>query len=265
MLFNEVNYTADISYLTNVFIYEYDISKANINILYTKKVIDKNTYEYLYNSERMVRQVYIGKLCKDKNISDILKSGIIEAKKMLFEANDIQDNDVLSIKNDAVFIINKILQNTKFDLINFIQKNVYTSFYKLNGMEFYYYFNNITKEERIDIKGISNSKIKYHENYFLQIIKDLFYSLQVNGVEITMRMLKDIYNDYITLKLPIQCYRNFDINSDYHLNFTSFLNTGYCIENATENQKNIINITKNLSILVEFQRILSSIYFNKYR
>ena len=34
MLYNEINYTSDISYLNNVFIYEYDISKANINVLY---------------------------------------------------------------------------------------------------------------------------------------------------------------------------------------------------------------------------------------
>ena len=135
MLFDKVNYTADISYLTNVFIYEYDISKANINILYTKNVISKEIYDYLYNAERMTRQVYVGKLCKDVSISNILKAGIIEAKKMLFEANNIQDRDILSIKNDAVFIINKKLANTEFGLIKFMKKNVYTSFYKINGIE----------------------------------------------------------------------------------------------------------------------------------
>ena len=35
-IYDNINYSSDISYLTNTFIYEYDISKANINILYTK-------------------------------------------------------------------------------------------------------------------------------------------------------------------------------------------------------------------------------------
>lgn len=265
MLFDKVNYTADISYLTNVFIYEYDISKANINILYTKGAIDKATYDFLYNSERMVRQVYVGKLCRDKSINDILKSGIIDAKKMLFEANNIQDRDVLSIKNDAVFIINRKLQNTKFGLINFVQKNLYTSFYKLGGMEFYYYYSNATKEEYVDIKGISDEKLKYHEKFFLQLLKDLFYSIQINGPEISMRMLKDAYNEYIKLELPTGYYRNFDINSVYHFKFVSNLGTGFSIENATESQKNMLDITRNLSILMEMQRILVSIHFNKHR
>ena len=60
----------------------------------------------------MTRQVYVGKLQRDKAIVDILKAGIIEAKKILFEANDIKDYEVLSIKNDAVFIINRNLINT---------------------------------------------------------------------------------------------------------------------------------------------------------
>ena len=219
MLFDKVNYTADISYLTNVFIYEYDISKANINILYTKNIISKDIYDYLYNAERMTRQVYIGKLCKDISINNTLKAGIIEAKKMLFEANNIQDRDILSIKNDAVFIINKKLANTEFGLIKFIKKNVYTSFYKINGIEYYYYYSNFTKEEYLDIKGISDEKIKLHEKYFLQIIKDLFYSIQINGPEISIRMLKDIYNEYISLNMPVEYYRTFDIVSMFHMKF----------------------------------------------
>ena len=125
MLYNKMNYTTDISYLTNVFINEYDISKANINVLYSKRLIDSETYDWLYNAERMTRQVYVGKLQKDKMIAAELKAGIIEAKKMLFESNMVNDYEVLSIKNDAVFIINRTLEYTKFGLIEFKLKNRY--------------------------------------------------------------------------------------------------------------------------------------------
>ena len=264
MLYDKVNYTADVSYLTNVFIYEYDISKANINVLFSKNVIDKQTYDYLYEAPRMVRQVYVGKLCRDTSVSEILKAGIIEAKKMFFEANNIQGRDVLSIKNDAVFIIGKKVQYTEFGLIKFVAKNVYTSFYKLSNMEFYYYYSNATKEEYLDIKGISDNNLTYHEGFFLQIIKDLFYSIQINGPEISMRMLKDVYNEYISLQLPVECYRQFNTQSEYHFKFRCGT-TGYGIDNASEAYKQMLDITFNLSILMEIQRILISQYFNKYK
>ena len=59
-------------------------------------------------TERMTRQVYVGKLCKDVTISNILKAGIIEAKKMLFEENNIQDKEVPSINGGGFFIFRKL-------------------------------------------------------------------------------------------------------------------------------------------------------------
>lgn len=264
MLWDKTTYTADISYLTNVFIYEYDISKANINILFTKGIIDETTYNFLYEAQRMVRQVYIGKLCKDTAISNILKAGIIEAKKMFFEANNIEDRNVLSIKNDAVFLINTKPQITKFELIEFKEKNVYTSFFKLGNMEYYYYYSNITKEEYIDIKGISDSALEMHKNYFLQLIKDIFYSIQINGPEISLRMIKDYYNDYIRLNLPVEHYRRFDSGSMFHFKFISGIGTGYSIASISEDEKSLIDISYNLSIILDLQRILINQYFNKH-
>lgn len=266
MLYESTNYTADISYLTNVFITEYDISKCNINVLYTRDIIDKNTYDYLYNSERMVRQTYIGKLQRDdQSIYKELKDGIIEAKKMLFESNNINDYDVLSIKNDAVFLINKNLSITKFGLIEFLPKNVYTSFYKLNNLEVYYYYNNMNKEEYIEIKGISNKALDLHENYFLQILKDILYFIQTSGPEVALRSLRDYYNDYITLKLPIECYREFNANSDYHLKFSTTINTGFNADFLPEHEKNLVDINYNLMILIQLQKYIVSMYFNKYK
>ena len=264
MLWDKTTYTADISYLTNVFIYEYDISKANINILFAKGVIDETTYNFLYEAQRMVRQVYVGKLCKDTKVSNILKAGIIEAKKMFFEANHIEDRDVLSIKNDAVFLINKKPQITKFGLIEFKEKNIYTSFFKIINMEYYYYYSNITKEEYIDIKGISDSALEIHKDYFLQLIKDIFYSIQINGPDISLRMLKDYYNDYIRLNLSTEHYRQFNSESMFHFKFISNIGTGYSINSISEDEKPLIDISYNLAILLELQRILTNQYFNNH-
>ena len=49
------------------------MSKANINILFSKGIINRDTYEYLYNSERMVRQIYVGKLLQNnkQNVKEL--------------------------------------------------------------------------------------------------------------------------------------------------------------------------------------------------
>ena len=259
MLYEKSNYTADISYLTNVFIYEYDISKCNINVLFTKGAINKETYDMLYEAPRMKRQVYVGMLQKDSEIAKLLNDGITEARKMFFEANNIQDREVLSIKKDAIFIINRPMTVTKFGLIEFLQKNTYTSFFKLSGLELYYYYSNIDKSEYLDVKGISK-RLSLHEGYFMQILKDIFYSIQVNGPDISLRMIKDIYNQYITRQFPVEYYREFDARSVYHI-----MNSVYDLDAMSEDQKYMLDINKNLFLLMQLQRIATSIYFNKYR
>lgn len=264
-LWQNVNYTSEVSYITNSFIYELDIQKANINVLYSKGVISKDIYDYLYNSERMARQVYVGKLQKDPEVVKILKQGIIEAKQQLFLANNIQDYEVLSIKNDAVFMIGRIPENRDFGYIHFIPKNTYTGFYKALNLEMYYYYNPMKKEENLDVKGLGTKNIEMHTQYFYQFLKDLFYTVQCNGIEVALRLMKDYYMQYITLQLPVGHYRKFNPESDYHTKIkTNPVGTGFCIVNATDNQKPILDISYNLKILIELQKILNNIYFSKY-
>lgn len=264
-LFAQTNYTSEISYLSNVFIYEMDIQKANINILYSKGVLDDETYKYLHDAERMVRQVYIGKLTKDKTILSILKQGIVEAKKMLFESNSIQDYEVLSIKNDAVFTIGRLPSIREFGLIKFIPKNQYTGFYRVLNLEMYYYYNNISKEEYLHVKGISDDNVRRHENHFLQFLKDLFYTIQCNGIEVALRLLKDFYLQYISYSLPVGYYRRFNSYSNYHFRVNTSIGTGFVIQEASEQQKNVLDISTNLKILIELQKILNNMYFVKYK
>lgn len=267
-LYRNINYAADISYITNTFITEYDMSKANINVLYLKGFLDKSTYDYLYQSERMVRQRFIGMMERDNSeVTKAKQEGIVEAKKMLFEANNIQDYEVLMILNDAVFIINRSLQTTDFGMIKFMPKNLYTSYYKINTslckLDMFYYYNSMNKAEVLDIKGISDSVLPLHENAFYQALKDIFYTIQVEGIEVAMRMLKDIYMQYITLQLPVEYYRKFDSESQYHFKFFTKLFTGYSTDTATDDMKSMLDISYNLQILIELQKILVSLYFNR--
>ena len=251
------NYTAQINMLYNVYIYEYDISKANINILYSKNIIDKQTYDYLYSAERMKRQIYIGNLQKDPKISQALKDGFIEYRHKLFMANNIQDYEVLSIKKDAIYIISRRLQNTSFVLVNFIEKNWYSGFYKVKNLELYYRYNKMNDEEALDVKGINDNKLILH-NAFMSFLKDLFYTLQCSGISTALALLKDFYLSYINRVLPIEYYREFNISSEYRTMGTKY--SRYAIITGTDINLNIVDISYNLSILIELQKILYKVF-----
>lgn len=262
-LWNRINYTSEISYLVNTLIYEFDIQKCNINVLREAGVLDQETYEYLWNAERMVRQCYVGNMCKNPEIERIRQSGTIEAKRKFFMANKIQDSEVLSIKNDAVFIISRVPPICDFGMIHFIKKHQYTGFYKVLNLELYFLYNSVTQEEGLDVKGINDEMLMRHQQYFLQFLKDLFYTIQMNGVAIALRLLKQFYLQYINLGLPIGFYRKFDPLSDYHFKFKSIVGAGFGAENVGEEMKKFLDISYNLNILRELQKILISIFFSK--
>jgi hypothetical protein len=262
-LYNKTNYTADISYLSNVFITEYDISKANINVLYSMNMIDLDTYDYLYKAQKMVRERYIGMLQKsDVKYTKALQEGIRHYRELLFKSNGLSDSDVLAIKNDAIFVINKDLANTKFGLIEFKKKNTYTAFYKLKHLEIYYFYNPMSKEEIIDIKGISDSKLELHKNGFIQILKDIFCTIQIDGVLTALNMVKNIYSMYVNYQFPIEVYREFNNDSKYHLNIITRYNAGFYLDSISDKDKYSIDISTNLALLTEINKILYHMYFN---
>lgn len=262
-LYNNKNYLVDIPYIFSSFIREYDIRKANINILYKKGVIDIDEYNYYLNLPRFDREYQIGmKIRKDKSIQQVLDEGIIEAKKLLFESNGLEDYDIVSIKNDAVFVLNKDLKYTKFDNIEFVNKNTYTSYIHLNGIEIYYRFDRISGEH-IDIKGIGDFKLAYHAKYMLDFIQFILQCVELSDLETAIIGLKTFYNQYVNRELDIGYYRTFDSISTYNIprSYGEFRYGLSCLDDTLEN-KMIIDISYNLSIIRELYGYVSNVYFS---
>ena len=262
-LFQKVNYTADIDYLVSNYVREYDMSKANINILFHSGVIDKKDYDYYYSLDRMTRQRIIGLMIRDnKGVGEILKLGIIEAKKQFFDSNDIQDFEVLSIKNDAVYLINKVAKHTQFGNIEFKEKNLYTSYFKILKKEYYYYFNSITGEERLDIKGITDDRLILHKDHFMEFLLVVFNTIEVGNIEEVLDIIQTFYNKYINLELDIGYYREFNSESLYKLQPISRYSEFKALY-IPDNQKNMIDISYNQNLIMELYKIASNIYFQK--
>ena len=73
-LANEHNYLADIPFLFEQNIWEYDIKQANISALRAFNRIDEDNYHRLSLVPKMQREIEIGKMIRDdKSIGDIIK------------------------------------------------------------------------------------------------------------------------------------------------------------------------------------------------
>lgn len=262
-LYERVNYLIEDKYIISSYIREYDISKANINILYYYKKINKSTYLYLYKSDRMTRQITIGNMIKaDRSIYNTISSGIVEFKKKFFLSNDIQFDNVLSIKNDAIFLINKIPQCTKFDNIEFKLKNTYSSFYKIFQYELYYIYNRIHNTEKFSIKGINDIVIKRHEKYFIDFLKTIFCEIELQNFNEAANMIKIFYNDFINNKLDINYYREFNHNSEFKLNMGFKYNPEYyTLPEVNKRYYKYIDKSYNAKFLLELYKIIVNICF----
>ena len=59
------NYNSQYDIIVNSFIREYDLSKANINALYSRGVINKAMYDNLYKADKAIREKTIGLMIRE--------------------------------------------------------------------------------------------------------------------------------------------------------------------------------------------------------
>ena len=253
------NYNSGYEIILNSFIHEYDLSKANINALYSRGVIDKAMYDNLYSADKAIREKQVGLMIrKDQKIYQEIQNGIMEAKRNLIIVNNIDLEDIVSIKNDAVFVMNRKLDNTKFGLMDFKLKNTYTMYMKARRYEFYYYFNSYNQEEKLDVKGISDNKLVYHKQYFMDFLLALFNTLQVDGIIPAINMLQNFSLAYINRQLDPNYYRKFNSECNFDL-----LN-GYS-SNVYVSDIRLIDIRYNYEILRDLYKALLTFYFKKVK
>ena len=267
-LWKSVNYKTPVKYYLNTYIREYDLSKANISSLfYMGRITQEELNNYLA-MDKQEREVDIGLWIKrDKTVYKDIQTGIIEAKRRLVRANDIEDFDVVSVKNDAMFIVGKDLPQTVFPpYFKFVVKNVYTMFMQLVDLEIYYgdLVDPIanTVNTNIDVKGISDSNLLLHRGGMLDLICDACYKLQREDIRDTMRWISEMYQAYIERRLPKEYYRSFDSFSGYMIK--TFVQT-VSLGEIDETMIQYVDINRNLLIFRDLMAIISDVYHRRNR
>ena len=257
-LWNKFRHKAPIRCLIDTQIREYDITKANISVFRDLNLIDESMYQELLHSEKLAREITIGNLiANNPQLSSALSEGIKQAKKKFFELNEIQDEEILEIDNDAVFIIGgRTIRHQQISpRIFFRLDQAYTSFYEVCNIRYYYFLDRIQKIEILTPKGLGSKGTDLHSRYMLDFLKELFYTAQIDGVMAAIQLLSEFYKNYVSGKLDIEYYR--ELNSQSHFAIRPFDESySYSTDSITYNLRKYLNTNFNEIVLREFNRLL---------
>lgn len=263
-LWQKSTFISKYEYLIDSIIREYDISKANISVLRDANVLSEEQYQYYMNAPRMVRQVDIGKLQgSNPEITRILKDGIKEARRIFMESNNLDDRDILYIRNDAIAVIGfRPINYLKIsEHVSFRQSAQYSSFYRYNFISFLYYYDPVSRTENLDIKGLGDEAVELHRKFILDFLCELFYRIQTEGITEGIKLLRGFYDEYVNKRLSIGYYRELNPSSNFKLDGDFSLVSNLYLYHAAEYDRKHVDISCNEEVLRHFMKILSTVYF----
>lgn len=126
---------------------EYDLRKANINILYSGNLISKEKYEELKNSDKKTRVVTIGIMFRDnKELHKEFTKRLKRYVNTFIQDNRLQNN-VYEIVKDAIWVYGRYPKKRKYnEYIEFIKKREATSVLPIGMRNIVFYYNSLKNE-----------------------------------------------------------------------------------------------------------------------
>lgn len=247
-LYKSDTYVNDnIFYLFNKTIYEFDMKTAGYNLSRAYKLLPEDKLEELGRLKKERRTIEIGKLQRDnKEYKDRLMQAFEEARRMFFEANELQVTDIIAIKKDAIFTTKYCNFQNFLEYIEFRPKNEYSSYIRLNKkIELYY------SPDKLDIKGLSDEAISYHQEYMIHFIKLFFHKMETEDTCTILGFMRRFIDRYKKRELPVGYYRRFDRDPRFDTYDDSMKFYEYW-----EDQKEDLDITFNyIEVLIKLIKI----------
>lgn len=204
----------------NCSIVEWDIRSANVSISREYGLLSESTINKIASQHKSKRERSIGLIMrKNKEFSKALESKFDEVMQIFIEQNNLDvDWDILSIRKDAAFVINKEIKNPIVGKhIEFRPKGVYSHHVylkppKAQALDIYV-------GNTIDIKGIGDELLPLHENGMINFIKEICRCM---GMDDEKKSLNELFADFVLAykcrELPYDYYREFNVNSKFKVN-----------------------------------------------
>lgn len=225
----------DYQYLKNVTITEWDIKSAGLSVIKFHKLLPESEINKLENMSKKMRTIREGLYQRERpDLAEKIVKTLEDVRQGFVYINGIHQENVLSIKKDAIFLINKFPQivNIK-DKFEFREKGKYTSYICLNKNEFF-----MQPNGDLEVKGINTECLEKQRDYFL---KDISYFLKMGekvGQNQMLSILRNYKRKYINMQLPIDTYRELDSGMFR-------LKDGYITNEVDESLLDDIDISQN--------------------
>lgn len=181
-LWRNESYDAPVDFVFDRTITEYDISKANISALMQANQITKEEYNYFYSLEKRRREIEVGLKCaNDPKLNNVISAVISEARGILCRELGLEDENILHIAKDAIFVISRLSGGMKLpeevqvgEYVKFRKKSTSTSYVRFNRKIMFYHDYDIVHEQGFyKIRGMSQDFQNLHKDFFIQALMDI--------------------------------------------------------------------------------------------
>jgi hypothetical protein len=249
-------------------IIEWDMKRAGPSLIKELGLLPMDEITKLEMLPKLECDVAIGKRqIKDKEFSARLEQAFTDIMNKFMDVNGIdRDLDVIAIKKDACFIINKKVSVNQFGkFIKFAQKNEYhafmyikPSFVSAPGMEFYF-----KRNGDIDIKGLVGDKkarervMKLHEDGILNLLLYVIDLAEKSGLD--PKQMNDFLHGFVEMykrkELEFDYYREFNVESRFKY---QYLGSTIMADRIDESMLEKVNIEYNyLHIILPLINLLT--------
>lgn len=215
----------------NSSIVEWDIRRAGIHIIKELDLLPDKEVQYYESLPKKESDVEIGKRqIHDKEFSKRFEQAFTDVMNQFLKQNDLDiDLDIISIKKDACFVINRDIKKPNVGrYIEFIPKNKYHAYVNLKpflkkgkGYEIYF-----SRENDPDIKGLTGDKslrktlINLHRDGILNFLEATVELAESSGLDPKQmnQFLHSFVEMYKRKELDYDYYREFNIDSKFRYN-----------------------------------------------
>lgn len=237
-----------IPYLFNRTIVEYDIQSAGLSLIKEFQLLPKETIHKLDQiHDKETRNKKIGLLEREnKELVEKKKLAFQIVREAFMKQNELEDQEILSIKKDAIFTTREVPHTEFGSYVSFKKKHQYTSYLRVGKRKIELYYH----PTAIDVKGIGDEMLPLHEPGMLAFFASFLRRMETGKAESTLRFLRGILDQYKSYDLPVDYYREFNARSCY----TTV--TGEEFMEYWEDRKQDLDITYNYFILCNLPKIL---------